>query len=129
MIRAEQRDEALITFLREVVMVSPSEIEMMRTRPSWKDRVAGVGVQLRELRALTLYRFEPKKVKTLKVPTLLITGSRTASPQLKAGIQTLMKTLAHPTLLVLEGEEHNAMDNIPQEFAGAVTKFLLDNTR
>jgi len=98
----------------------------MRTRPSWKDGVAGVDVQLREMRALIRYRFEPKKVKRLRVPTLLITGSRTASPQLKAAIQTLMRTLADPTLLTLEGQEHNAMDNIPREFADAVTKFLQD---
>jgi pimeloyl-ACP methyl ester carboxylesterase len=126
LIGAGQRDEALVTFLREVVMVSPSEIELMRTRPSWKDRVAGIDVQLREMHALIRYRFEPKKVKKLMVPTLLITGSRTASPQLKAAIQTLMRTLAHPTLLTLEGQEHNAMDNIPQQFADAVTKFLQD---
>lgn len=124
--RAGQREEALITFLREVVVVAPSEIEIMRSRPSWIDRVAGIDVQLREIRALIRYRFEPKKARKLKVPTLLITGGSTASPQLKAAIQTLNKTLPYTALLVLDGQGHNAMDNIPREFADAVTKFLLD---
>jgi pimeloyl-ACP methyl ester carboxylesterase len=125
MILAGHREEALITFLRDIVMVSPSEIEVLRSRPSWKDRIASIDVQLREVRALIRYRFEPEKVKKLKIPTLLITGSRTASPQLKDAIQTLLKTLVHSTLFTIEGQEHNAMDNVPQEFTDAITKFLL----
>jgi pimeloyl-ACP methyl ester carboxylesterase len=59
------------------------------------------------------------------VPTLLLTGSKTHSPQLKQAVKSLMNTLPNRTLVILEGEEHNAMDTIPQRFADHVTKFLL----
>jgi len=36
----------------------------------------------------------------------------------------LMDALPNRTLVVFEGEEHNAMDTIPQQFAETVTKFL-----
>jgi pimeloyl-ACP methyl ester carboxylesterase len=62
----------------------------------------------------------------LKVPTLLLTGSKTASPDLKRAISSLMDCLPNHSLIVFQGQEHNAMDTVPQEFAEAVTKFLLD---
>jgi pimeloyl-ACP methyl ester carboxylesterase len=35
MIRAGEYEQALVTFLQEIVMISPSEVATMRTRPSW----------------------------------------------------------------------------------------------
>jgi hypothetical protein len=35
-----------------------------------------------------------------------------------------MDTLPKRTLVVFEGQEHNAMDRIPQQFAETVTNFL-----
>ena len=97
-------------------MISPSEILAMRARPSWPGRVAGVDSQIREIRALSGYRFDPKRVSILKVPTLLLTGSRTASPQLKKAISGLLDSLPNRSLIVFEGQEHNAMDAIPEQF-------------
>lgn len=56
---------------------------------------------------------------------MLLTGAKTASPQLKQAISSLMDTLPRRTLVVFEGQEHNAMDRIPQQFAKTVTEFLL----
>jgi len=126
MIRAGESEQALLTFLQEIVMVSPREIEEMKARSSWPGRVAGVGKQIREIRALDRYHFDAKRVSGLKVPTLLLTGSKTASPDLKQAINALMDCLPNRSLIVFDGQEHNAMDNIPQEFAETVTKFLLD---
>ena len=127
MIRAGDREQALVTFLREIVMISPGEIANMKARPSWPGRVAGVDSQIREIRALSGYRFDPKRVSTLNVPTLLLTGSRTASPQLKKAISGLLDSLPNRSLIVFEGQEHNAMDTIPEQFAAAVANFLLNN--
>jgi pimeloyl-ACP methyl ester carboxylesterase len=124
MIRAGNREEALLTFLRDIVMMSPKEIEAMKARPTWPERVAGIDIQIREIRAISKYRFDANRMKKLKTPTLLLTGSKTASPQLKQAIKSLTDTLPNRTLLVFEGEEHNAMDSIPQRFAEVVTKFL-----
>jgi pimeloyl-ACP methyl ester carboxylesterase len=126
LIRGHEPERALLTFLQEIVMVSPGEIAAMKARPSWPARVAGVARQIREIRALDQYHFDAKKVSALKIPTLLLTGSKTASPDLKRATEVLMATLPNRKLIVFEGQEHNAMDNIPQEFAETVTKFLLD---
>ncbi len=124
MIHAGDREQALVTFLREIVLISPDEIATMKRQPSWSGRVSGIDVQIREIRALSKYRFDAKRMRALEVPTLLLTGSKTASPQLKQATNSLMETLPRRTLVVLEGQEHNAMDKIPQQFAETVTNFL-----
>jgi pimeloyl-ACP methyl ester carboxylesterase len=126
MIRAGDREQALVTFLQQIVMISPTELAAMKARPSWPARVAGIGKQIREIRAFEKYRFDSKRMTTLKAPTLLLTGSKTASPDLKRAIDVLMTTLPNRSLFVFEGQEHNAMDTVPQQFAEVVTKFLLD---
>jgi pimeloyl-ACP methyl ester carboxylesterase len=126
MISAGDREQALIVFLQEIVMISPNEVAAMKARASWRGRVAGIDIQIREIRALNGYRFDAKRISSLKMPTLLLTGSKTASPQLKKAINGLMDALPTRRLAVFEGQEHNAMDNVPQEFADVVTKFLLN---
>lgn len=125
LIQAGEREQALLMFFRDIVMMSPEEIEAVRSRPVWPERVSGIDVQIREIRSLSKYRFNPSRIKKVRVPTVLLTGSKTRSPQLKQAITSLMSTLPNWTLVILEGEEHNAMDTIPEEFADEVTRFLL----
>jgi pimeloyl-ACP methyl ester carboxylesterase len=129
MIAAGNREEALLLFLRDIVKISPEGIAAMKGRSSWPDRVATVDIQIREIRALSKYRFDAARVKKLAIPTLLLTGSNTASRQLKQAINTLMDTLPNRRLITFEGEEHNAMDTIPQHFAETVTRFLLPESK
>ena len=126
LIRAGESEQALVTFLQEIVMISGSELARLKAQPSWPHRVADVGKQIREIRALGAYHFDAKRVSGLKIPTLLLTGSQTASPDLKRSISSLMDCLPNRNLIVFQGQEHNAMDTIPQEFAETVTRFLLD---
>jgi pimeloyl-ACP methyl ester carboxylesterase len=131
MIQEGDREQALVTFLQEIVMISPSEIVAMKARPSWPGLLASIESSIRQDRALAAYRFDPKRMSTLNVPTLLLTGSETASPQLKQSISGLLGSLPNRSLFVFEGQQHNAMDTIPQQFAEAVGSFLLgtkDNT-
>ena len=124
MIQAGEREQALVTFLRELARISPDEIVVMKSQALWPSRVSGIDIQLREIRSLSKYRFDGKRMRTLKVPTLLLAGSKTASPQLKQAINSLKNTLPKRTVVVFEGQEHNAMDKIPREFAETVTNFL-----
>jgi len=126
LIRAGKSEHALVTFLREIVMLSPKQIEQMKTRSSWPNQVGSVGKQIREIRALDRYRFDADRMREVKIPTLLLTGSKTASPDLKRAISSLMDCLPNHSLFVFQGQEHNAMDMVPEEFAETVTKFLLD---
>jgi pimeloyl-ACP methyl ester carboxylesterase len=125
LIRTGNREEALLTFLQKIVMMSQTDIAKLKAQSSWPARVAGIDIQIREIRALSRYRFNPMDTKKLKVPTLLLTGSNTASPQLKQATRSLMDSLPNRSLYVFEGQEHNAMDNRPEQFAEVVTNFLL----
>jgi pimeloyl-ACP methyl ester carboxylesterase len=125
MIETGDREEALLVFMREIVMISPNEIMAMRARPSWPGLVASVETTIRQDRALASYRLQLERVRTLQAPTLLLTGSLTSSPQLKLAIHSLDENLPKPTLVVLEGQEHNAMDTDREEFATVITDFLL----
>ena len=128
MIQAGDREQALVTFLQEIVMISPSEIVAKKARPSWPGLLASIESSIRQDRALAAYRFDPKRMSTLNVPTLLLTGSETASPQLKQAISGLLDSLPNRSLFVFEGQQHNAMDTVPQQFAEAVGSFLLSTT-
>ena len=129
MIQAGDREQAAVTFFQEILMLSPSEVVAMKARPSWPALVASIDSQLRQIRALAEYRFDPKRVSTVKVPTLLLTGSKTSSPQLKSAIDSLMQCLPNRRLVVFEGQQHNAMDTIPQRFASTVINFLQSTNR
>jgi hypothetical protein len=49
------------------------------------------------------------------------------SPQLKQAIESLMDSLPRRTFVVFEGQEHNAMAQIPWQCADMVTEFLRSN--
>jgi len=128
MMRAGEGEQAVVTFLRNIVNLSPGEVAEMRSRPSWPGLAATGEVQLRQIRALAAYRFDAKRISTVGMPTLLLTGSETGSVYLKQAIRSLQATLPNPTLVVLEGEQHNAMDTARQRLAAVITSFLLGTT-
>jgi pimeloyl-ACP methyl ester carboxylesterase len=128
MIQAGEREQALETFFREVVKVSPAEVTAMHSRPSWPAFVATVETLTRQMRALAVYRFDAKRMSTVRMPTLLLTGSQTASPELRQAIDSLQSSLPNPTLVVLGGQHHNAMDSARPKLAEVITSFLLDGS-
>ncbi|HET6671295.1 MAG TPA: alpha/beta hydrolase [Pyrinomonadaceae bacterium] len=124
MIQDGNREQAVVTFLREVVMVSPSELDAMRSRPMWRRLVDSIDSHPRQMRALAAYRFDLKRLRTLSVPTLLIKGSETDIPDVKRAMDSLMTSLPFRTQVVLKGQQHNAMDTGRELLANAITNFL-----
>jgi pimeloyl-ACP methyl ester carboxylesterase len=116
-------EQALITFQREIVKLSPEEIARMKTRPTWKSLVASIAVHPRQMRALSTYRFEARRIKSVKMPALLLIGEETASPHAKRSIRALHESLPNPTLVVLEKQEHNAMEGGREVLAKAILRF------
>ncbi len=55
-------------------MISPDEIAAMKRQAAWPSRVSGIDIQIREIRAVSKYRFDAKRTRTLKTPTLLLAG-------------------------------------------------------
>jgi pimeloyl-ACP methyl ester carboxylesterase len=125
MMRTGDREGALMTFMREIVLISADEAAAMKARPSWPGLLATIEISVRQDRALSQYQFDPARARTMAVPTLLMMGSKTASLELKRSVDSLRQTLPHSTLHIFEGQEHNAMDTIPQEFAATLSSFLL----
>lgn len=118
------RDGALTIFLGEVVKVAPEEIKAMKGRPSWARLAATIHQSPRQMRALNAYRLDSKRVASLRVPVLLLTGSETTNPSVK--MAALADSLPNRAVVVLQGETHFAMDSSPRKFADVVSDFLLD---
>ena len=129
MIRSGDREGALTAFMREIVLMSADEVVAMKARSSWPGLLATIESSMRQDRALSQYRFDPVRARAVTVPTLLMAGSKTTSPELLRSIDSLRETLPHSTLHIFDGQEHNAMDTIPQEFAATLSSFLLEPHR
>src|SRR5262249_50289849 len=114
MIETSDREQALVTFLQEIVMISPSEVVAMKTKPSWPGLMATIESSIRQVRALAAYRFDPKRMSTMNIPTLLLTSSETPSPQLKQAISKLLDSLPNRNLFMFKNQQHNTMDSVPQ---------------
>lgn len=123
MIRKGELERALITFQTEIVKQSPEEIARMKARPTWAGLVASIAVHPRQMRALSAYRFDASRMKSVTMPTLLLIGENTASPYVKQSIGVLRESLPNPTLVVLENQEHNAMDGGRDLLASVIIKF------
>lgn len=124
LIAAGDRDGATVLFMREIVHVSADELAAMRTRPTWPALVATIGASIRQDRALSSYRWDSSRARSLRIPVLLLLGSRTESHDLRAAIEGLAGTLPNHTLVVLEGQEHNAMDGDREHLAAVIRTFL-----
>jgi hypothetical protein len=123
MVRKGELEQALITFQTEIVKQSPEEIARMKTRPTWTDLVATIAVHPRQMRALSAYRFDADRMTSVTMPTLLLIGEDTPSPYAKQSIGALRESLPNPTVLVLERQEHNAVDAGRDVLANAINRF------
>ncbi len=125
LIAAGHRDEAVVTFAREVAGASEAEIDLMRASPAaWAGRLAAIHTVLRELQVTSGdYAVDVSRLKTLTTPTLLLLGSDSA-PQLHEGAATLQATLPNVKVTVLPGQQHYAMNTAPELFAAEVLRFL-----
>ena len=125
MIKEGAREQAVITFVTEVVQLSPGEVAAMKARPAWAQLVSTIDAQLRQMQALAAYRFDAARMSTVHQPTLLLLGGDTTSPYLKQAINSLQTSLPNATRVVLKGQQHNAMDTSRDMLATAIITFLL----
>jgi pimeloyl-ACP methyl ester carboxylesterase len=123
-LEAGDRDGVVTTFMRDIVHVPPHELELLRSAPAWKGRIAAAHTILRELNSTNQgYAFDPKRFKNLRTPTLLLLGGD--SPAfLKAATETLNATLPNSRILVMPGQQHTAMNTAPDLFVREVLTYL-----
>jgi len=116
-------EAVLTTFMTDVVRMPVDEVEHIRSRPDWDDRVATAHTVVREIHAHVAYRFEPERWRDFATPTLLLLGSE--SPAFfAAAIELLSATLPRSTRRLLPGQQHVAMETAPTLFAGELLRYL-----
>jgi pimeloyl-ACP methyl ester carboxylesterase len=119
------REAALETFFREVVGMPEEEFAVYRALPAWQARIAAAHTITRESRGEQAALLDPEQAAKITVPTLLLAGGD--SPDfLKAGIDTVAAALPDAHIVVLEGQQHIAIDLVPEIFAKHVVAFLRD---
>jgi pimeloyl-ACP methyl ester carboxylesterase len=120
-----RREAALETFFREVVRMPEDEFAVYRALPAWQARIAAAHTITRESRAEQAARLHPEQAARITVPTLMLVGGD--SPDfLKAGVDAVAAALPDPRIVVIEGQQHIAMDLVPAVFADHVLGFLRD---
>ena len=61
-------------FFREVALLSPEELDLVRSSPIWGMLVDGAKPTLSDIRALRNYDFDPKEFSSLPVPVTFLCG-------------------------------------------------------
>lgn len=119
-----QRDALLATLFREAVMMPEEELEAFRALPAWQGRIAAAHTLPRELRAvMDGAGFDPERVATITAPTLMLLGGD-SPPLAQAETKTVAAALDDVRIVVLEGQQHIAIDTAPELFANHVIAFL-----
>ncbi|HEX6133823.1 MAG TPA: alpha/beta hydrolase [Longimicrobiales bacterium] len=123
LVARNEREEALLTFFREVVRVPEPQLDAMRSSPAWPARVAAAHTTLREVRMTPGQAFDAASLRTMHIPTLLLVGGD--SPAFfQEATRLLHATLPNGTVHVIPGQQHVAMDIVPDEFVRVVSSFL-----
>jgi pimeloyl-ACP methyl ester carboxylesterase len=113
----------LTTVMQEVIRMPGSDLESLRKSPTWKDRVAIAHTLPRELRAANAYRLRGERFHNLSTPTLLMLGGN-SPPMFKDAIDALASAMPVSQTVILEGQQHIAIDTAPELFVQEVRHFL-----
>ncbi len=118
-----EKEQFLITFLRDVGRASADEISTLRKAPNWQSRVNAAHVILRGLQAVGNYKFDADRFAGITTPTVLLTGSE-SPPLLKDATEAVHKALPNSRIVILEGHGHVATITAPDLFIDKVTSFI-----
>ena len=123
LVNAGDRVGAVTTFFREGFHMTPEEIEVLKTGPTFPEMVAAAHTFPREVRALQGYQFEPVRFRQMNVPTLLLLGGD--SPDfVKAAMESWHSILPDSRIVIMSGQDHFAQYTAPDLFARKVQTFL-----
>lgn len=122
-LRVEEREEVLLIFLQEIAGIPQSEINILRSLPSWSSRVAAAHTIPREEVNVASYILNPQRFSRIETPTLLLLGGD-SPPFYRAAIETLKKSILNSRIAVMPGQRHAAMETAPELFLSEVIGFL-----
>lgn len=118
------REGLLLAVFRDLVEVPERDLALMRAEPVWQARLAAAHTVVREM-ADADYVFDPKRFRSLAVPTLLLVGE-TSPPVLTKPTERLASVLPNRRVVVMPGQGHVAMRTAPELFLREVIGFLED---
>jgi pimeloyl-ACP methyl ester carboxylesterase len=105
--------------------MAADELAMLKSLPNWPARIAAARTIPREMRASESYHFHAARFTTFTVPTLLLLGG--ASPAFfKAAIDLVHAGLPSSRVVVLPGQQHQAINTATDLFVREVLAFVAD---
>ena len=125
LVAAGDRDEALATFMRDIVGMPEPDLAAFRADPIWPRRAAAVGTTIRELHAETNAAASLEALGAVRQPVLQILGGASAAP-FAAATRALDARLGNGRVVTIEGARHAAHHTHAAEFVAAVETFLAD---
>jgi pimeloyl-ACP methyl ester carboxylesterase len=123
MLDTGDRQGVLTAFVSEVVRMPPEEVEALQRDPSWGARIAAADTIPRELRSMEVFRADFDRFADVRIPTLLLVGGD-SPPFLIEPSRRLQKVIPGSRLVVLDGQQHMAMNTAPELFLEHVLTFL-----
>jgi len=121
---SEGRADELLeeVFLSEGIL-TPQDIQALRSSPTWQDRVALAWTIPRESRADSEYSVSPERFARMTAPTLLLLGTASGEAFREATAR-VRAALPDVRLSMLEGQGHAATIAAPEMIADEVTRFF-----
>lgn len=117
-----EREAALWMYLREGLGLTALDMEQMRDRPGWSERVALAHTTPYDARIIGEYVLYPRRMAVVRHPTLLLRGG--ASPaRVRSAVEALAVALPRGQIEVLRGQRHGALE-MAAALAPAIVRFL-----
>lgn len=113
----------LVTFLGEVVGMTPADLDAYRANPVWPARVAAAGTIVRELAAEISPAADLAALARVEVPVLQVLGSESL-PSFAAAVTALDDRLPRGRVAVIGGARHAAHHTHPDELVAQIVEHL-----
>ncbi|WP_293370854.1 alpha/beta hydrolase [Nevskia sp.] len=114
-------ERALEYFFVRVIGVPEAMVAMMKSLPSWQQRLDAVPTLIREGAAANVW--QPTRIAALTMPLRILVGE-ISPPWLRAASIAAHAAAPASSLVELPGQAHGAMDTAPQMFIDEVRRFL-----
>jgi pimeloyl-ACP methyl ester carboxylesterase len=120
---AGEADEALATFLREIVGMTEEDLARYRADPVWPRRAAAAHTIVRELDAEASPEASLDALGGVRQPVLQVLGGA-SRPAFRLATAALHARLANGRVAVIDGARHAAHHTHPDQFVEVVEAFL-----
>jgi pimeloyl-ACP methyl ester carboxylesterase len=123
LVAAGDRDEALATFMSDIIGMPDADLTAFRADPIWPRRAAAVGTTIRELRAEVGPAASLEPLGRVRQPVLQILGGA-SSPVFGEATRALDARLRNGRTVTIDGARHAAHHTHAPAFTAAIEAFL-----